>query len=328
MSHLSHQYNMVAHPYNMVSINDAISTGQYAGGVLLQGKQQLDEAIKSYQRAIHFRPTLALAYVNLGSALIAAGRCQEAVSVLRQGSRLDGHGLKDRREHESARVSALLQLGALYSDQGRLHRALAAYREAAHSLPKHYPPQSVFNLLGETLARLQQDEEAERWYRAALSAKPDHIPAHITYGKLLAKNSSRAVEAEQWFRRAQKLAPNDASVYHYYGEFLVSRGRHQEAADMYEKAAELQPKDYELAVATATAMRQAARHDDAERWYRKAVSIKPRDARSHTNLGAILHLNGKYKEAAASYREALRLQPGDVTTLTNLHKLHSTMMTT
>ncbi|KAB0799708.1 hypothetical protein PPYR_07588 [Photinus pyralis] len=297
----------------------------YNLGVLLQGKHQLDEAIQSYQRAIHFRPSLALAYVNLGAALIAAGRCQEAVSVLRQGSRLDGTGLKDRREHETARVSALLQLGGLYSDQGRLQRALAAYREAAHSLPKHYPPQSVFNLLGETLARLKQDEEAERWYQAALNAQPDHVPAHITYGKLLAKNVSRVAEAEQWFRRAQRLAPQDASVYHYYGEFLASRGRHKEAADMYEKAAELRPRDYELAVAAATAMRQAGRQDDAERWYRQAVSLKPQDARGHTNLGAILHLNGKYTEAAASYREALRLQPGDITTLTNLHKLHSVM---
>lgn len=48
--------------------------------------------------------------------------------------------------------------------------------------------QSVYNLLGETLSRLQQFEEAERWYQAALQAQPDHVPAHITYGKLLAKN--------------------------------------------------------------------------------------------------------------------------------------------
>ncbi|XP_060530399.1 protein O-mannosyl-transferase TMTC2 [Cylas formicarius] len=297
----------------------------YNLGILLQGKQHLDEAILSYQRAIHFRPSLALAYVNLGAALIAAGRCQEAVAILRQGSRLDGTGLKDRREHENAKVSALLQLGALYSDQGRLQRALAAYREAAHNLPDNYPPQTVFNILGETLARMQQDEEAERWYRAALDAQPDHVPAHITYGKLLAKNVSRASEAEQWFRKAQRLAPKDASVYHHYGEFLASNRRYKEAAGMYEKAAELQPDDYELSVAAATAMRQAGRQEAAERWYRNAVSLKPADARSHTNLGAILHLNGKYREAAESYREALRLQPNDVTTLTNLHKLYGLM---
>lgn len=57
-----------------------------------------------------------------------------------------------------------------------------------HNGPNFLLFQSVFNVLGETLARLQQDEEAERWYQAALTAQPDHVPAHITYGKLLAKN--------------------------------------------------------------------------------------------------------------------------------------------
>lgn len=82
-----------------------------------------------------------MAYVNLGNALITVGRCDEAVAILRQASKLDGSGLKDRREHENAKVSALLQLGALYSDQGRLQNALAVYREAAGNLPEHYPPQ-------------------------------------------------------------------------------------------------------------------------------------------------------------------------------------------
>ncbi|XP_045479217.1 protein O-mannosyl-transferase TMTC1-like [Harmonia axyridis] len=295
----------------------------YNLGIILQGSKRLEEAIESYKRAIHFRPTLALAYVNLGTALIAIGRCEEAISILKQGSKLDGTGLKDQKEHDSARVSALLQLGALYSDQGRLQKALVTYREAVYSLPNHYPPQSVFNVLGETLARLQQDEEAESWYRAALNAQPDHVPAHITYGKLLAKNVSRLSEAEQWFRRAQKLAPGDPSVYHYYGEFLASTKRYKEAAVHYERAAQLRPIDFELAVAAATAMRQAERYEEAEMWYRRAVEIKPMDARSYTNLGAILHLNRKYAEAASSYRHALKLQPNDATTITNLHKLHA-----
>lgn len=33
--------------------------------------------------------------------------------------------------------------------------------------------------------RLNRLEEAEHWYRESLKAKPDHIPAHLTYGKLL-----------------------------------------------------------------------------------------------------------------------------------------------
>lgn len=293
----------------------------YNLGILQQGRKNYEEAILSYQRAIHFRPSLAQAYVNLGAALISVGRGTEAAAVLRTGASLDGSGLKDKRAHEAARVQALLQLGALYADQGRLQRALSAYREALRALPDHYPPQSVYNLLGETLSRLQQYAEAERWFQASLASQPDHVPAHITYGKLLARNSSRVLEAERWFLRARRLAPDDPSVHHHYGLFLMSQGRLVEAAEEQLRAAELSRSDYELSVAAASALRQADRREEAEVWYRHAASLRPHEARSHTNLGAILHLNGKYKQAAAAYKEALRLQPGDATTITNLHKL-------
>lgn len=83
----------------------------------------------------------AVAYLNLGTSLIALGRCHEAASVLRDGTKLDGTGLRDRTAHETARISSLLQLGGLYADQGKLQRALAVYREALHTHPYNYPPQ-------------------------------------------------------------------------------------------------------------------------------------------------------------------------------------------
>lgn len=82
-----------------------------------------------------------MAYLNLGTSLIALGRCQEAANVLRDGSRLDGTGLRDRTAHDNARIASLLQLGGLYAEQGKLQRALAVYREALHNLPDSYPPQ-------------------------------------------------------------------------------------------------------------------------------------------------------------------------------------------
>uniref|UniRef100_A0A182MJ86 Uncharacterized protein n=1 Tax=Anopheles culicifacies TaxID=139723 RepID=A0A182MJ86_9DIPT len=88
-----------------------------------------------------------VAYLNLGTSLIALGRCQEAASVLREGTKLDGSGLRDRAAHENARISALLQLGNLYADQGKLQRALAVYREALHTLPERYPPQIDFRAI-------------------------------------------------------------------------------------------------------------------------------------------------------------------------------------
>lgn len=91
--------------------------------------------------------SFAVAYLNLGTSLIALGRCHEAASVLRDGTKLDGTGLRDRTAHENARISSLLQLGGLYADQSKLQRALAVYREALHTLPHNYPPQVSSNFL-------------------------------------------------------------------------------------------------------------------------------------------------------------------------------------
>lgn len=85
-----------------------------------------------------------VAYLNMGTSFIALGRCNEAVKILREGSKLDGHGLRDRGAHDNARMSMLVQLGSLYAEQGKLQRALSVYREALHSLPRNYPPQVNF----------------------------------------------------------------------------------------------------------------------------------------------------------------------------------------
>lgn len=63
------------------------------------------------------------------------GKFNEAAIFLREGSRLDGNGLRDRREHEHARITSLLVLGQLHVDNGRLQRAVAIYREALATLP-------------------------------------------------------------------------------------------------------------------------------------------------------------------------------------------------
>lgn len=45
-------------------------------------------------------------------------------------------------------------------------------------------------ITGEAYMRMNKLTDAEYWYRESLRAKPDHIPAHLTYGKLLAMTVS------------------------------------------------------------------------------------------------------------------------------------------
>ena len=90
--------------------------------------------------------------MNLGATLVSVGRESEAIAVFRAAVSIDGSALKDRKAHEIARFQALLQLGSLYAEQGRLHSALTSYRESLLMMPDHYPPQvygSSFDIAAE-----------------------------------------------------------------------------------------------------------------------------------------------------------------------------------
>lgn len=188
-------------------------------GILLQEQGRYTEALESYQSSIKFRPRLAMAHLNMGLVLSHLGRKEEAIEVYKHCASLDSFGLKDPKAHESTRISALFNLGRMYSDEGRYQNAIDVYQEAIQRMPQHYQPQSLYNMLGEAYSKLGKFEDAEHWYKQALFAKNDHIPAHLTYAKLLAK-WKRLDEAEQWFLKAEMLSPNDSSVYQHYGMYL------------------------------------------------------------------------------------------------------------
>ncbi|CAG0920319.1 unnamed protein product [Notodromas monacha] len=308
---LSYRSNMADVHYNM--------------GILFQEQKRYAEALQAYNRAIQFRPRMAMAHLNMGLVLGILGRKEEAMEIYRKCALLDVTGLKDPRTHEATKTSALFNLGRLLADEGRVSDGIEAYLEAVQKMPSHYQPQSLYNMLGEAYFKLGDWAEAEKWYLAALRAKPDHVPAHLTYGKLLAK-SNRVEEAEEMFKRAKGLAPEDCTVYQHFGQFLAESERHEEAAENYIRAASLASHDYEIVFNAANTLRQAGRNKEAENFYRKAVILRPEEATSHMNLGAMLHVNGKLVEAEASYLEALRLKPDDQITQANLNKLRQLLL--
>ncbi|XP_066954615.1 protein O-mannosyl-transferase TMTC2 [Macrobrachium rosenbergii] len=303
---LSYRSNMADVHYNL--------------GILFQEQKRHEEALQEYKLAIQFRPRMAMAHLNMGLVLGLLGQKAEAAEVYRHCSQLDGSGLKDPRTHESTKISALFNLGRLYADDGHFERAIDVYQEAVDKMPPYYQPQSLYNMLGEAFFKLERFEEAEKFYLEALKVKADHVPAHLTYGKLFSPQQ-RISEAEEWFRRAKALAPNDSTVHQHFGQFLSEVERHEDAADHYVRAAQLAPSEYEIIFNAANTLRQAGRNKQAEEYYRLAVHLRPQEATSHMNLGAMLHVNGKLLEAESSYLEALRLKPDDSITRTNLQKL-------
>ncbi|XP_027007664.2 protein O-mannosyl-transferase TMTC2 [Tachysurus fulvidraco] len=296
----------------------------YNLGLLLQESDRLSEALHYYKLAIQIRPTLASAYLNTGIILESERNLEEAKRLFQKCASIPDENLKDPYAHKSAVTSCLYNLGKLLHEQGQQEDALTTYKEAVKKMPRQFAPQSLYNMMGEAYMKLNKFEEAEHWYKESLRAKPDHVPAHLTYGKLLSI-TGRKTEAEHYFLKAIQLEPTKGTCYMHYGQFLGEQSRLEEAAVMAEKAAELDSTEFDAVFSAAHILRQASLNEAAERYYGKAAAIRPDYAAALMNLGAILHLNGKFVEAETNYLRALQLRPDDMITQSNLRKLWNVM---
>ncbi|KAM9823963.1 LOW QUALITY PROTEIN: protein O-mannosyl-transferase TMTC2 [Neosynchiropus ocellatus] len=297
----------------------------YNLGLLLQENSRLTEALHYYRQAIGSRPTLASAYLNTGIILMNQGKTEEAKQTLRTCANIPDENLKDPHAHKSSVTSCLYNLGKLLHEQGQHEEALPYYMEAVRKMPRQFAPHSLYNMIGEAYMRLTMLEEAAHWYRESLRSKPDHVPAHLTYGKLLS-TLGRKSEAETFYLRAIELDPKKGNCYMHYGQFLLEQSRLGEAAEMAERAAHLDSAEFDVVFSAAHMLRQARLNEAAERLYERAARLRPDFPAALMNLGAILHLNGKLPEAEANYLRALQLKPDDVITQANLRKLWNIMV--
>ena len=180
----------------------------FSRGVLLQRQNRLEEALQWYKNAIHFRPKLvckllleflsqlwiqkilfSVAHLNFGLTLNALGAKEKALNILKNVESIDDDGLKDPKTHLRTQVTALLNAGKLLVELGRASEAVTLLRKAEkRGQAVNYQAQGILNVLGEALQALNKTQEAEKSFKQALKVKPDHVPAYLTYGKLLAKN--------------------------------------------------------------------------------------------------------------------------------------------
>uniref|UniRef100_A0A6Q2WY81 dolichyl-phosphate-mannose--protein mannosyltransferase n=1 Tax=Esox lucius TaxID=8010 RepID=A0A6Q2WY81_ESOLU len=296
----------------------------YNLGLLLQENDRSSEALHYYKLAIGSRPTLASAYLNTGIILTNQGSLDEAKRTFVTCAEIPDENLKDPHAHKSSVTSCLYNLGKLLHEQGLQEEALSVYKKAVQKMPRQFAPQSLYNMMGEAYMRLNRLEEAGHWYRKSLGAKPDHIPAHLTYAKLLSIIGQKT-QAEHYYIKAIQLGPSKGNCYMHYGQFLLEQSRLVEAAEMAERAAELDSSEFDVVFSAAHMLRQASLNEAAERHYERAAKLRPDYPAALMNLGAILHLNGRLQQAEANYLRALQLKPDDVITRSNLRKLWNIM---
>ncbi len=263
-------------------------------GIALAAQGKTDQAITLYDEALRLNPDYAGAHNNLGIALAAQGKLDQAITHYEEALRLKP-GYADAHNN----------LGLALAAQDKMDQAIAQYDEALRLKPDYA---DAHNSLGIALEAQGKLDQAIAQYDEALRLKPGYADAHNNLGLVL-EAQGKADQAMAEYAEALRLNPDLAGAHNNLGLVLAARGKLDQAVGHYTEALRLKP-DYAGAHNNlGLALAAQGKLDQAVAQYAEALRLRPDLAKTHNNLGLALAAQGKLDQAIAHYNEALRLKP-------------------
>jgi tetratricopeptide (TPR) repeat protein len=230
---------------------------------LAQSEQNVEDAMKSFRRALEIDPRHALARYNLALALNRTDRTAEAIDEMKKTLAID------------SRAETHYMLGVMYSHLGEFEAAIRELKAAIAADPSSADPHAA---LGAMFRARREWENAERELRRAVAINSDPA-AHYTLAQVLRQRGDSAgatavlAEAErlrhqreqnqrasvltsvgtarldagdfagalELFRHAVAASDQYAAAYYQMGRTFQRLGREPEAKDAFARAAKLNP---------------------------------------------------------------------------------------
>ncbi len=275
------------------SQGSAIGHNNLGNALLAEGR--IEEALAAFRQALELKPDYAEAHNNYGMALAKKGESEEALREFKEALRLKP---KLARAHNN--------LGIALGKRGQLIESEAEFREALRLDPSF--ADAHYNL-GLALDEAGDLAGAEREYRSALRSDPYHARARSALGSLLLR-LGKLREAGEEFHAALGLDPTVAEAHVGLGNLYDLQGRFSEAEVEFRMAIRLNPGLPDAHFNLGNSLLSQGRPVEAEPCFREAIRLKSTFAFAQYNLALALEDQGRLREAAEAYRAYLLSSPG------------------
>jgi tetratricopeptide (TPR) repeat protein len=242
-------------------------------GSALRAAGRLEEAVESYRRALSIDAAYAEGHNNLGTALRDLDQMSEAEKCFRESVRL-----------KPQYGDAYNNLGNLLRETGRAEESLACYQRALEVAPLGHPKTMQYNAnLGAVLRELGQYGDAEGAFRRALRVMPNAPEAHVNLGLAL-RDQGRFEEADLCFCRALLLMPEQAEHWTLRAATLRQAGSQTPALVCCARALQLDPTSASALATEGIVQLDFGDQEAARRKLAAALHASPDNAYFHYNL--------------------------------------------
>ena len=270
-------------------------------GIALRALGRTEEALAAFRKTVAINPSHANAHVQIGALMGERGDMQSALGEF------DLALANDNRSYE-----AHYHRGALLASEERFEEAVASFQSAIESRPSGHEARYA---LGNALASLGRNEAALKSYGEAIKLSPSFLRAHFDYVTLawaMGLETAPQLETYAWAREQSGDTPDLLLA---EGEFRIRFGDLPGAEALLRSAREKACGRADILNTLARAVAYQSRFDDAIGLYGEAVALEPKNPRHQQDLGITLLRARRAAEAARALEESFALAPHDQTTL-------------
>lgn len=255
---------------------------------------RLDEAVRSFRKALELVPDMAEAHIGLGNTLKALGKLEEATRSYRNALRSNQN-----------LVEAHLNLGNVFRAQSKLDEAIKHFRTAIKLKPDYA---EAYNNLGSALHECGNLDEAVKQFRKALELKPDMAGAHNNLGNAL-QSQGKFDEAIDSFERALMLKPDYAEAGNNLGNVFKEQNKLDAAITCYREVLKFNPLMVEAYSGLGRALHEQGEQEDAAESLLKALKLEPDCISAHLGLAAVYQDIGRFDKAKIHCDHVFALKP-------------------
>eukprot|EP00040_Diaphanoeca_grandis_P020953 m.111464 g.111464 ORF g.111464 m.111464 type:complete len:498 (-) comp28123_c1_seq2:78-1571(-) len=208
---------------------------------------------------------------------------------------------------DNSNVLLLMRLGSVLDDRDQNDEADRTYRFALTIDPKHSG--TLCNLGCLLMEKFGNEVEAKALYLRALEAEPSHVNALYNLANLLYYSQDRIEEAETLYKRVLALCPTDVDTLNALGGILVNTGKVDEAKALFTQAIEIDPEGTHAMCGLARIL-ENENLGAAINKYQEVLTIAPSDIGALVGLGDVYFYKlGSMDAAEAYYRLAVTADP-------------------
>ena len=226
-------------------------------GVIRGRQQRYPEAESLFRRVLKLDPGSAVAYRNLGSALVAQDKLDEAVQEYKAGVKTF-----------PANVELKVDLARLYAGNGQFTDVLTTLG----AIPAGRVPPEAIPLKAGSLLALGRQAEAVKL--APQTARSPQAATDLAEVFLQAKLTDEALKLLNAQGQSQRLP---ARFYYVRGKALRAKGQPEAALADFRKSLALDPKSSETLMATAEVLALQNKHAESLSLLEQAHKLTPTD---------------------------------------------------